>query len=146
MSLYKAMKSPLYKVLNRYTRGSTRSGTPTCRKLLHSASMSWQLLCGCVSSLAQIILFTYLLAISMQHSRGSSASSFPNEIHRLPQVCPCFGHWPRHLPSYPHQKHGMGLGFLPILNSPLVSFRKPVNFIISVFPYSVLSSPSLLLP
>lgn len=147
MSLYKAMKSPLYKLLNRYTRGPTRSGTPTCRKLLHSASMSWQLLCVCVSSLAQIILFTYLLAISMQHSRGLSASPVPNEIHHcLPQVCPCFGHWPHYLPSYPHQKHGMGLGFPPILNSPLVSFRKPINFIISMFPYSVLSLPSLLLP
>lgn len=138
----------MYKALNSYTRGSTRRqrGTPTFRSLSLSISVMTTV-CMCLQSSPDCSV-PYLLDISMQHSTGSSASPVPNEVHHpVPQVRPCFGHWRLLLPGSPHQKRGMGLGFLPLLNSAHASFRKPVSFSLSMFPCSVLPSPSpLLLP
>lgn len=149
MSLYKATESPLYKALNSYTRGSTgrQRGTPLFRSFFTQHLCHDDCVCVCLQSSPDCSA-PCLLDISMQHSTGSSASPVPNEVHHpVPQVCPCFGHWPLHLPSSPRQKRGLGLGFLPLLNSAHASFRKLVSFSLSMFPCSVLSSLSpLLLP
>lgn len=137
---------PLYKLLNRYTRGPTRSGDS---HLQEASSLSVYVMtttvCMC-SSLAQINLFTYLLAIpcSIPEAYLSHQSQMKSII-----VCLCVSlFWslaplPAH---YPHQKHGMGLGFPPSSNSPLVSFRNLSILSSPCFLILVLSLPSLLLP
>lgn len=112
--------------------------------------MSWQLLCVCVSSLAQIILFTYLLAISMQHSRGLSASPVPNEIHHcLPQVCPCFGREAVYLQLPTPEAWNGTLDFTPLsLTAHLYHSRKPYQFYhlhVSLFcPFLALSATAVI--